>query len=238
MTDFAELDVFVDGACRNNGQQNPQGGCGVYWGEYHPLNTSEYLIGDKQTNNRAELTDSTYAKKGITKWILQWKTNGWKTNKKIDVLNKDLWQLIDQLSNQVTVNWRWVEGHADITVNIIADELAKTGISSECCYWQRVQNDIDVVEIKTVSKSRKSGALQTNESRKSDITPAKDFNCGGCAKLVIGDGIQCDDCKTLIHIYVPSYLLTSFTCMKCLTGNIRAKAVQILTRISPLNMID
>ena len=83
--------IYVDGACRNNGQDNPQGGCGIYWGEYHPLNTREYLIGDKQTNNRAELsaaiialtqacqiqmqsveicTDSKYVKEGITKWII------------------------------------------------------------------------------------------------------------------------------------------------------------------------
>ena len=112
MADF--VDVYVDGACRNNGQQNPQGGCGVYWGEYHPLNTSEYLIGDKQTNKRAELTaaiimiitleqakqiqiqnmristDSKYVKEGITKWIVSWKTNGLKTKQKTDVLNKDL----------------------------------------------------------------------------------------------------------------------------------------------------
>ena len=68
--------------------RTPQGGCGVYWGEYHPLNTSEYLIGDKQTNIRAEVTaaiialeqakqiqiqnmhistDSKYVKGGITK---------------------------------------------------------------------------------------------------------------------------------------------------------------------------
>ena len=39
--------IYVDGACRNNGQDNPQGGCGIYWGEYHPLNTWEYLIGDR-----------------------------------------------------------------------------------------------------------------------------------------------------------------------------------------------
>ena len=67
MTYFAELDVFVDGACQNNGQQNPQGGCGVYWGEYHPLNTSEYLIGDKQSSNKAELTAAIIALEQLNK---------------------------------------------------------------------------------------------------------------------------------------------------------------------------
>ena len=60
-----------------------------------PVNISKYLIGDKQTNNRAELsaaiialeqakqikistlsTDSKYVKEGITKWIMSWKHNG------------------------------------------------------------------------------------------------------------------------------------------------------------------
>ena len=188
MADFVEPDVYVDGACRNNGQQNPQGGCGVYWGEYHPLNTSEYLIGDKQTN-RAELsaaiialeqakqikistlninTDSKYVKEGITTWITSWKHNGWKTKQKTDVLNKDLWQTIDRLCNQMNVNWRWVEGHSDVTGNIIADEFAKEGISSECCYWQTVENDTETevfIEMKTVSETRRSGVPQTKEAR-------------------------------------------------------------------------
>ena len=48
--------VYIDGACRNNGQKTPQEGCGVIWGDYHQLNTYECLIGEKQTNNRAELS--------------------------------------------------------------------------------------------------------------------------------------------------------------------------------------
>ena len=119
------ISVFVDGACRNNGQENPQGGCGVYWGEESPLNISECLIGEKQTNNRAELTaaiialaqakhqqihniqittDSKYVKEGITKWIVLWKANGWKTKLKTYVLNKDLWLLIDCISREMNVN--------------------------------------------------------------------------------------------------------------------------------------
>ena len=48
--------IYVDGACRNNGQSEAKGGCGVYWGDYHPLNCSEILLGEKQTNNRAEMS--------------------------------------------------------------------------------------------------------------------------------------------------------------------------------------
>ena len=39
------VDVFVDGACRNNVQEETQGGCGVYWSEENPLNAREYLTG-------------------------------------------------------------------------------------------------------------------------------------------------------------------------------------------------
>lgn len=142
MTDVVE--VYVDGACRNNGQQNPQGGCGIFWGEYHPLNTHECLVGDKQTNNRAELsaaiialmqayhlniqsieicTDSRYVKEGISKWINTWKVNNWKTAKlKSDVLNKDLWMILDGLASQLQVNWRWIEGHNDCKGNVQADD--------------------------------------------------------------------------------------------------------------------
>ena len=48
--------IYVHGACRNNGHNNPLGGCGVYWGPFHPMNWSEKLQGENQTNNRVEIT--------------------------------------------------------------------------------------------------------------------------------------------------------------------------------------
>ena len=43
---------YVDGSCRNNGQSEARGGCGVYWGDFHPMNCSEMLLSEKQTHNR------------------------------------------------------------------------------------------------------------------------------------------------------------------------------------------
>ena len=81
------VEIYADGACRNNGHNNLQAGCGDYWGNLHPLNWAETLLGEKQTNNRGELsaaivaitqaitcnitriavtTDSKYVKNGIT----------------------------------------------------------------------------------------------------------------------------------------------------------------------------
>ena len=95
-----------DGACRNNGHNNTQAGCGVYRGPFHLLNCAEFLRGGKQTSNRGELlpaimtitraitckinwivvlTDSMYVKDEITKWIKEWKLNDWKTTKRIEM---------------------------------------------------------------------------------------------------------------------------------------------------------
>ena len=51
-----ETIIYVDGACRNNGQSEAKVGCCVYWGDCHPVNCSETLLGEKQTNNRAEMS--------------------------------------------------------------------------------------------------------------------------------------------------------------------------------------
>ena len=44
--------------CKNNDQAGSRGGCGVFWGENHDLNCSDPLLGDKQTNNSANVRRS------------------------------------------------------------------------------------------------------------------------------------------------------------------------------------
>ena len=227
MDDF--VSVFVDGACRNNGQEDPQGGCGVYWSDENPLNVIEYLIGEKQTNNRAELTaaiialaqakhnqtkkvqistDSKYVKDGITKWIHGWKANGWKTTQKSDFLNKDLWTTLDEISNQLQLKCCWVEGHGEVIGNLRADGLAKAGISSESCHWQEVVKSTEeenCCEAKSTREPRKSEPRQAKETRNSDKILEKKYECGICESPVADDGIQCGDCKLWFH-YICSKL--------------------------------
>ena len=45
----------------------------------------------KQSDQIEIYTDSQYVKLGITEWINTWVVNNWKTSKKEDVKNKDLW---------------------------------------------------------------------------------------------------------------------------------------------------
>ena len=68
-------------------------------------------------------TDSCYVKNGITKWILNWKKNGWKTTAGQPVKNRELWIQIDDLSGP-HVKWQWVKAHNGHPFNEAADKLA------------------------------------------------------------------------------------------------------------------
>jgi ribonuclease HI len=102
------------------------------------------------TNNRMELTaviralealkrpsrvrlftDSQYVQKGISEWIHSWKRRGWLTADRKAVKNVDLWQRLDELAAQHSIEWHWVKGHAGHPENERADRLANKGIPSE-----------------------------------------------------------------------------------------------------------
>lgn len=143
-SDDTLIEIFTDGAC--SGNPGP-GGWGVLmrWRGHE----KELSGGEAQTtNNRMELmaaiqgleavkraarvrlvTDSTYVKDGITKWIHGWKRNGWKTAAKKPVKNEDLWRRLDAALATHDVEWQWVKGHAGHPENERADELARQGIS-------------------------------------------------------------------------------------------------------------
>ena len=72
------------------------------------------------------VTDSSYVKDGITKWIHNWKRNAWK--KKGGLKNVDLWQRLDAAQAGHDVTWEWVKGHAGHPENERADELARDGM--------------------------------------------------------------------------------------------------------------
>jgi ribonuclease HI len=135
--------VHTDGAC--SGNPGPGG-----WGAILDYNgTRKELSGGEAstTNNRMELmaaimalealkrpcrvemhVDSNYVKDGITKWIHNWKRNGWKTADKKPVKNAELWQRLDTALHTHDISWHWVKGHAGHDGNERADELARAGM--------------------------------------------------------------------------------------------------------------
>jgi ribonuclease HI len=79
--------------------------------------------------NITVFTDSEYVKSGITKWMLNWKANGWRTAAKKPVKNQDLWTRLDSLCASRPLLWRWVNGHSGIIFNERCDALVQKAIS-------------------------------------------------------------------------------------------------------------
>jgi len=139
-----ELFAYTDGGC--SGNPGPGG-----WGVVMQAVRDGEVVRDRElsggadetTNNRMEMmaaikaletlerpstitlvTDSTYLRDGITKWIHGWKRNGWKTAAKKPVKNEDLWQRLDAAQGRHHVTWDWIKGHAGHEQNERADNLA------------------------------------------------------------------------------------------------------------------
>jgi ribonuclease HI len=70
-------------------------------------------------------TDSQYVRDGITKYINNWKRNGWRTAAKEPVKNIDLWQRLDAALQAHIVRWHWVKGHSGDELNERADVLVR-----------------------------------------------------------------------------------------------------------------
>lgn len=130
--------VYTDGGCAPN--PGPGGWAAILRSGEH---MKELKGGEAtSTNNRMELMaaiaalealkrpsvvdmhiDSQYVRDGITKYINNWKRNGWRTASKEAVKNQDLWERLDAARNVHTVRWHWVRGHAGDPHNERADAL-------------------------------------------------------------------------------------------------------------------
>ena len=134
------IKIYTDGSCL----KNPGNGG---WAAIININGKIKKISGNEkntTNNRMELmatinalkemstrdlieifTDSKYVKNGITEWVNSWILNNWKTSKKEDVKNKDLWIELYKLNQSLNIKWNWVKAHAGDPLNEEVDMLAK-----------------------------------------------------------------------------------------------------------------
>ncbi|MBT5521041.1 MAG: ribonuclease HI [Rhodospirillales bacterium] len=134
------VEMFTDGSCLGNPGPGGWGAILRFGGTEKELSGGEPIT----TNNRMELlatieglgalsrpmsvdiyTDSTYVRDGTTKWIHNWKRNGWKTAARKPVKNDDLWRLLDAAMGKHDVRLHWVKGHAGHPENERADDLAR-----------------------------------------------------------------------------------------------------------------
>ena len=135
--DTSKISIYTDGASRGN---TGPGGYGVVliWGQVKKELSKGYRL---TTNNRMELmaviaaleamkknnlslviySDSNYVVKAFEEgWLTKWIRTDFKGGKK----NKDLWLRFYKLSQNHTLKFIWVKGHADNLYNSRCDVLA------------------------------------------------------------------------------------------------------------------
>ena len=134
------VQIYTDGSCLNN--PGPGG-----WAALMRYNMTEKMFSGGRhdtTNNQMELqavisglsvltkackvelyTDSKYVIDGYTRWLEGWKQRGWKKSNKKPVLNKELWEELDEKAQIHSINWHWVKGHSGHAENERVDQLAR-----------------------------------------------------------------------------------------------------------------
>jgi ribonuclease HI len=86
------------------------------------------IVALKALKEKCQVTlysDSEYLVKAMSRgWARRWRANGWKRNKREEVLNPDLWEKLLQLCDYHNVEFGWVKGHAGTPENTRCHELA------------------------------------------------------------------------------------------------------------------
>ena len=145
---MTQIRIYTDGGCSGN----PGPGAWAYILLEPQGESRDARFCPETTNNRMELqaviealqavrkrpdpasaqidlfTDSQYVKNGISDWIHNWMKNGWKTRSKQPVKNQDLWKQLLNLSSAMSVQWRWLQGHAGDHYNEACDRLVQEAI--------------------------------------------------------------------------------------------------------------
>ena len=175
----AKFVIFTDGSSRGN--PGPGGWAAIVIEDAAKLTE---LAGreDHTTNNRMELfaalsaleflpvqaeavihTDSSYLISGMTKWLPQWKRHGWQTSTKTEVLNRDLWEALDQAASKRQVSFSYVGGHRGVLGNERCDHLATDmadGRESKLFAGRLADYDLpnilDVSQDETIAAEKKS----------------------------------------------------------------------------------
>jgi len=140
MTGPQQVRIYTDGACLGNPGPGGYGVVLLYGDRRRELSAGFR----RTTNNRMELraaiegvlaltrvcpvilfSDSTYVVKAMRdEWAVGWRARGWKKADRQPVANRDLWEWLLTISEPLSIEWRWVRGHAGDKENERCDQLA------------------------------------------------------------------------------------------------------------------
>lgn len=154
---MSEINVYIDGACTNNGSKNAKAGYAVFFGENDPRNEYARVMG-KQSNNTGELTafirclqilqneiknnsdihiytDSEYVMKCATTYGSKLHAKGWKSKNEIPNLEL-VKQAYTMLCDTQSVKLHYIEAHTNkqdkhSKGNAEADRLARLSIGKQ-----------------------------------------------------------------------------------------------------------
>lgn len=145
-----KVEIYCDGAASRNGLDGAIAGwawCLLVDEELTAENSGRIIGG---TNNQGELTavikalefveenaqntsypitlysDSSYCVKGVTEWMYNWKEYNWTRNPggTAELKNKELWQALFNLSQNLNIKFYWIKGHGDSYWNNYVDKMA------------------------------------------------------------------------------------------------------------------
>jgi ribonuclease HI len=205
---FMKAIIFTDGSSRGNPGPGGWGAVVVEGEQVKELGGREI----KTTNNRMELTavvealthtkadevivhtDSSYLISGITMWIEGWKKNNWKTKTKDDVLNRDLWETLDEVITEREVLFRKVSGHAGVPANERCDVIATSYADNnpvKLYHGALDQYDVDVEQIEASVEAKEK------KSKSKNSHPA--YSYVSCVKGVVEVHRTWDECKARVN---------------------------------------
>lgn len=131
MSENLPVNIYADGACSGNQNDENTGGWGAVL-TYGTHNKELYGGEINTTNNRMELTalisalealnrqglninvfsDSSYVVNCMKQsWYKKWLVNGWRTSGKTAVENRDLWERLLEFLDDNTFSWYLIKGH-------------------------------------------------------------------------------------------------------------------------------
>ena len=167
---------------------------------------------DQTTNNRMEIksaivalkncqnnlasiyTDSSYLVSAMTSWIFSWQKNNWmkkSSDRNEEVLNKDLFLELLEVSKGKKVEWIKVSGHSGIPLNERCDVIAKSFADGkpEPLFFGKVSDykislDFDLNKNDSPVKEKKSNQKAYSYVSKIDGQIFIDKNWEDCKKRV------------------------------------------------------
>lgn len=104
-----------------------------------PIEALKYVKNNLRYSVDVEIiSDSKYVILGITEWIFGWQKNNWRNATKKPVLNRELWEELYELTQELTcppnrreLKWTYVKGHNEDKYNDRADLIATSFAEGE-----------------------------------------------------------------------------------------------------------